>query len=97
MHRSLAQIILHVALESDDLDVVAPVLLQVRPGFFVDGADEPELGVLQVEPVPGFQQMMNSFAFDQRSRKYRAENRWTHPWLEPFHVHAPRKIIKLFF
>src|SRR2546423_6733422 len=97
MPRSLVQIIFHVALETDPLDVVAPEFFQVRFGFLMDRADEPELGILQVEPMPGFEQVMDSFAFDQRSGKNRAENRGTRSWLEPLDVDPTGQIIKLLF
>ena len=94
MHRSLAQIILHVALEPDDLDVVAPIFLQVRFGFVVHGTHQPKLCVLQVQPVPRFQQMMDSFPLDERAGKNRPENRRARPRLESLHVHASGQVIK---
>src|SRR2546423_7183879 len=97
MPRSLVQIIFHVALETDPLDVVAPEFFQVRFGFLMDRADEPELGILQVEPMPGFKQVMDPFAFDERSGKNRAKNRGTRSWLEPLDVDPAGEIIKLLF
>src|SRR4051794_17034019 len=47
--------------------------------------------------MPGFEQMMDSFAFDERSGKDRAENRRTRSRLEPLHVHTPGGIIKFLF
>ena len=78
---SLAQIIFHVAHEADHLDVVPPEFLQMRLRFLMHGADQPELRVLQVEPMPRFEQMMDAFALDQRAGKNRAKNRRPRPGL----------------
>ena len=63
-------------------NVVAPEFLQMRFRFLVDGAKQPKLGVLQVQPMPCFEQMMNSFAFDQRAGKNRAKDRRSVPGLK---------------
>src|SRR5256885_7659874 len=47
--------------------------------------------------MPGFEQMMDSFAFDERSGKDRAKNRRTWSRLEPLDVHPARQIIKFLF
>ena len=39
------------------------------------GADEPELRILKIEPMPGLEQMMDSLALDQRPGKDRAKIR----------------------
>ncbi len=95
MDRPLAQIIFHVTFESDDRDVIAPVFFQVRLDFVVDGADEPKLGILQVEPMPGLEQVVNALPFDQRAGENRTENRWPNAGLEPLHVHAAGQVVEL--
>ena len=42
------------------------------------GADEPELRIFKIEPMPGLEQMMDSFALDQRPGKDRAKMRRPH-------------------
>ena len=44
--------------------------------------------------MPGFEKMMNSFAFDQRAGKNRAKERRTRAWFEAFDVDSPRQIRK---
>src|SRR5205807_3676262 len=95
--RSLAQIIFYIAFETDHLDVVAPEFFQVRPGFIMHGADQPKLGVFQVEAMPCLENVVNPFPLNQRAGKNRAENRRPRAWFEPFHVYAPRQVIKFFF
>src|SRR5438067_251398 len=46
--------------------------------------------------MPGIEQMMNSFAFDQRAGKNRAKERRARAWLEAFDVDPARKIKKFF-
>ena len=38
-------------------------------------ADQPKFRILQIEPMPGLEQMMNSFALDQRPGKDRPKMR----------------------
>ena len=92
MHSPLAQIIFHIAHKAHGLDVVAPIFPQVRLRFFVDRAHQPELRVFQIQPMPGFEKMMNPFALDQRAGKNGAKDRRAHPWLETFHVYAARQV-----
>src|SRR5882724_10817703 len=47
--------------------------------------------------MPGFEQMMDSFAFDERSGKDRAENWRARSRLEPLDVHPAGQIIKFVF
>ena len=47
--------------------------------------------------MPGFEQMMNSFAFDQRAGKNRAKKRRTRAWLIALDIDPARKIKKSFF
>src|SRR5580765_6283141 len=46
--------------------------------------------------MPGFEQMMNSFAFDQRAGKNRPKKRRTRAWLEALDVDPARKVKKFF-
>ena len=39
----------------------------------MDGADEPEFRIFKIEPMPGLEQMMDSFALDQCPGKDRAK------------------------
>src|SRR5215470_12599628 len=47
--------------------------------------------------MPGFEQMMNSFAFDQRAGKNCAKKGRTRAWLKALDVDSPWKVKKLFF
>src|SRR6478735_4611138 len=46
--------------------------------------------------MPRFEQMMNSFAFDQRAGKNRPKKRRTRAWLEALDVDPARKVKKFF-
>src|SRR5438067_13144546 len=46
--------------------------------------------------MPGVEQMMNSFAFDQRAGKNRAKEQRPRAWLEAFDVDPARKVKKFF-
>ena len=94
---ALAEIILHVPREADDADVVAPELLQMRLRFVVHGADEPQLRVLQLQPMPGFEQVMDALALDERAGKDGAEKRRALARPEAVDVHAARQIEELLF
>src|SRR5256885_9724594 len=67
VNRSLIEIILEVALEPEDPNIFAAELFQIWFGFLVNAAEEPEFGILQVEPVPGFEQVVNPFSLNQRA------------------------------
>ena len=61
------------------------------------GADEPELRIFKIEPMPGLEQMMDSFALDQRPGKDRAKMRRPHSGREAIHIHAARQIKQFLF
>ena len=69
MDRRLTQIFFHVPRETDGADIVAPEFLQVRFRFFMDRTEQPQFGSFQIQPMPGFEQMVNSFALDQGAGK----------------------------
>ena len=56
----------------------------------MDGADQPELCILKVEPMPGFQKVMYPFAFDQCSGKYGSKNRRALSRLKTIYIYAAR-------
>src|SRR6266487_601484 len=73
VHRALAEITLRIADKPQGADVIAPEFLQIRLRFLMHRTDQPELSVWQIQAMPGFEHMVNAFAFDQRAGKNRAE------------------------
>ena len=61
------------------------------------GADEPEFRILKIEPMPGLEQMMDSFALDQRPGKDRAKIRRPHSGREAIHIDASGQIKQFLF
>src|SRR6476659_5752688 len=61
------------------------------------GADEPELCILKIEPMPRLEQMMYSFALNQRPGKDRAKMRRPYSGGESIHVNAARQIKQFLF
>src|SRR2546426_651127 len=61
--------IFHYPRETDGADIVAPEFLQVRFRFFMDRTEQPQFGPFQIQPMPRFEQMVNSFALDQGAGK----------------------------
>src|SRR5207244_11743633 len=53
--------------------------------------------VFQVQPMPRFEQMMNSFAFDQGAGKNCAKDWRTCAWFETVDIDSAWKIEKFFF
>src|SRR5438309_1056517 len=60
----LVQIILHVLHKTNDPNVVAPEFFEMPLCFIMDGTKQPELGPLQIKPVPCFEQVMNPLTLD---------------------------------
>ena len=72
-------------------------VFQMRLGFFMDRAEQPEFRIRQVQSMPRFEQMMNAFALDQRAGKDRAKDWRARSRLEPIGVDPTGEVKKLFF
>ena len=92
VNRTLIEIILEIAFETENANILAPELLQIWFRFVMNAAEQPKFGVAQIQPVPRFEQMMNPFALDQRARENCAENWRPHSRFESLHVDAARQI-----
>ena len=60
-------------------------------------ADQQQFGVLEIEPMPRFEQRVNSLALDECAGENRPEKRRVRPRREPLHIGGQRKIEELFF
>ncbi len=92
VNRSLIEIILEIAFETENANILAPELLQIWLRFVMNAAEQPKFGVAQIQPVPRFEQMMNPFPLDQRALKNCAENWRPRSRFESLHVNAARQI-----
>ena len=96
MDRRLVQIFFDVTCKPDEANVVAPERSS--------NAASPARGLSQAARArhssnlidARLEQMMNSFAFDQRAGKNRPKKRRTRPWLEALDVDPARKVKKFF-
>ena len=95
--RSLFEVILRILHEANDANIIAPKTLEMRLRFLMHGTDEPQLGVLQFQPMPRFEEMMDAFAFDQCAGKYDAEDVGSRAGLEALDVDAARQIEEFLF
>src|SRR5947207_2294251 len=102
VNRSLIEIVLGVALETENANVLTAEFFQMRLRLFMDTAEEPELGVAQIQPMPRFEQMVDSLALDQRTRENRPKN-WRllppvrlGPWFETIDIDAARQVEQFF-
>src|SRR2546430_5080983 len=92
VNRSLVQIIFQIGFETEDANVFAPKLFQMRFRFIMNAAEQPKLGIAQIQSVPRFEEMMNSFALDQSAGKNRAENWRARSRFEPIDIDAAWQI-----
>src|SRR5260370_20239066 len=92
VNRTLTEIILEIAFETDNANILAPELLQIWFRFVMDAAEQPKFAVAQIQSVPGFEQMMNPFALDQRARENCAENCRPPSRYESLHVTPARQV-----
>src|SRR5207253_9136510 len=74
VNRSLIEIILEIALEAENANILAPEFFQIRLRFIVNATEKPEFGVAQIQSMPCFEEMMNPLSLDQCARKNCAEN-----------------------
>ena len=65
--------------------------------LIVDGAEQPQLGPLQIEPVPSFEQVMNPLALDKCAGKNLPKNRWARSRLEALDIDPAGQVKKLLF
>src|SRR6266704_2764355 len=96
MHRGLVEIILRIAHESDDANIIAPKFLEIGLRFIVHETNQPKLGIGEIEAVPCFEHMLNAFSLDQCACKNSAELWGPRPRLETLHVHPARQIEEFF-
>src|SRR5260370_25574352 len=93
---SLIEIILEIAFEAENANILAPEFFQIRLRFIVNAAEKPEFGVAQIQSMPCFEEMMNPLSLDQCARKNCAENYLTRSRLETLDIDAAWHIKYIF-
>ena len=97
MNRSLVKIIFRVAHKSHYPYVIAPELFKKRLRFVMNMAHEPQLRVGQIEAMPCFEHMLDTFALNQCPGKHSSKFYRLLTRLEAFHIYASGQIKKFFF
>src|SRR5260370_1466003 len=92
INRALIEVILEIALKTENANVLAAEFFQMRLRLIMNIAEQPELGIAQIQSLPRFEQPMNPFALDQSPGKNCAENWWTRSRLETLRIDAPRQV-----
>src|SRR4029077_16834275 len=65
--------------------------------FFMDRTNQPQFRLFQIQPMPRFEQMVNSFALDQGAGKNCAKDWWRWTRFETLDIDSAWKIKKFFF